>query len=159
MPQGLDHEMIQNAILYAGQPEIQEMEARTVTTFGPGRFVIADTTEYQCQVAADASAIVLGIADVPSDQKLTGYYVPTAGGALTKTFTAGDQIRVLRGDIVVKAVAKSAETIVVGTRLVTAAAGMVKAGATAGQCVGYSLEDKTTELTACCDWLLVKLII
>jgi len=159
MPQGLDHEMIKNAILYAGQPEIQEMEVRTVTTFGPGRLVIADTTEYQCQVAADASTIVLGVADVPSDQKLTAYYTPTAGGALTKTFTANDQIRVIRGDVVVKLVAKSAETIVVGTRLVAAAAGMVKAGATAGQCIGYSLEDKTTEISACCDWLLVKLII
>jgi len=159
MPQGLDHEMIKNAILYAGEPEIQEMEVKTVTTFGPGRLVIADTTEYQCQVAADASAIVLGVADVPSDQKLTAYYTPTAGGALTKTFTANDQIRVIRGDVVVKLVAKSGETIVVGTRLISAAAGMVKAGATAGQCIGYSLEDKTAEIVACCDWLLVKLII
>ena len=77
-----------NEILYAGQPEIQEMEVKTYATFGPGRLVIADTTEYQCQVAGAASAIVLGVADVPSDQKLTGYYVPSAGGALTKTFAA-----------------------------------------------------------------------
>ena len=159
MPQGLDHEMIKNAILYAGEPEIQEMEVKTVTTFGPGRLVIADTTEYQCQVAGAGSAIVLGVADVPSDQKLTAYYTPTAGGALTKTFTAGDQIRVLRGDIVVKLVCDSAATIVVGTRLIAAAEGMVTSGATAGQCIGYSLEDKTTEIAECCDWVLVKLII
>lgn len=159
MPQGLDHEMIQNAILYAGQPEIQEMEVETITTFGPGRLVIANTANYQAQVAGDGSAVVLGVADVPSDQKLTAYYVPTIGGALTKTFTAGDQIRVLRGDIVVKLVAKSGETIAVGTRLISAAAGMVKAGATAGQCIGYSLEDKTAAIAACCDWILVKLTI
>ena len=159
MPQGLGHEMIKNAILYAGEPEIQEMEVLTVTTFGPGRLVIADTAEYQCKVAPDASPIVLGVADVPSDQKLTAYYTPTAGGALTKTFTIKDQIRVLRGDIVVKLVAKSGETIVVGTKLIPALEGMVKAGTAAGQVVGYSLEDKTTAIAACCDWVLVKLVI
>jgi hypothetical protein len=159
MPQGLDHEMIQNAILYAGQPEMQEMEVETVTTFGPGRLVIANTYNYTAQVAGATSSVVLGVADVPSDQKLTAYYTPTAGGALTKTFTAKDQIRVLRGDIVVKLVAKSGETIVVGTRLISAAAGMVAAGTTAGQVVGYSLEDATTRISACCDWILVKMVI
>lgn len=159
MPQGLDHEMALNAILYAGQPEIQEMEVETVTTFAPGRLAIANTYEYSAQVAGAASAVVLGVADVPSDKKLTDYFTPSAGGALTATFTAGDQIRVLRGDIVVKLVAKSGETIAVGTRLIPAAAGMVAAGATAGQCVGYSLEDATTRIAACCDWILVKLII
>jgi len=151
--------MAQNAILYAGEPQIQEMEVETVTTFGPGRLVIADTAEYQCQVAGDASAVVLGVADVPSDEKLTAYYVPSAAGTLTKTFTVKDQIRVLRGDIVVKLVCKSGETIVVGTKLVAAAAGMVKAGVTAGGVVGYSLEDKTTAIAASCDWVLVKLTI
>ena len=159
MPQGLDHEMALNAILYAGEPEIQEMEVLTTTALCPGKLVIADTTEYQCQVAPVDSEIVLGVADVPSNDRVKAYYTPTAGGATTKDFTAGDQIRVLRGDIVVKLIAKSAETIVVGTRLVPAALGMVKAGTTAGRVVGYSLEIKTTELTACCDWLLVKLTI
>ena len=159
MPQGLDHEMIKNAILYAGEPEIQEMEVKTVTTFGPGRLVIADTTEYQCKVAGASSLVVLGVADVPSNQKLTAYYTPSAGGALTKTFTANDQIRVLRGDIVVKVVCDSAATIVVGTRLIAAAEGMVTAGDTAGMVVGYSLEDKTAEIAACCDWVLMKMVI
>lgn len=159
MPQGLNHEMIKNAILYAGEPEIQEMEVQTVTTFGPGRLVIAGTAEYQAIVAPATSLLVLGVADVPSDQKLTEYYTPTAGGALTKTFTAGDQIRVLRGDIVVKLVCDSAATIIVGTRLIAAAEGMVTAGTTAGAIVGYSLEDKTTAIAECCDWVLVKLVI
>ena len=148
-----------NAILYAGTPVTAEMEAETVTTFGPGRLVIADSTAYQAQVAGATSALVLGVADVPSDEKLTEYYVPSAGGALTKTFTAGDQIRVLKGDIIVKLVAKSGETIAVGTRLISAAAGMVAAGATAGQCIGYSIEDVTTAIAASCGWVLVKLTI
>jgi len=161
MPQGLDHEMILNGILYAGQPEIQEMEVETTTQFCPGRLVVAGTAEYQCGPAQSASLVTLGVADVPSDKKLTDYYVPSAGGANTASFTAGDQIRVLRGDIVVKLVAISGQTIVVGTRLIVAAnnCGMVAAGTTAGAIVGYSLENKTTELTALCDWLLVKLTI
>jgi hypothetical protein len=158
MPQGLDHEMIKNSILYAGQPEIEEMEVKTETLFGPGRLVISDTTDYQCQVAGDNSALVLGVADIPSDDKLTAYYVPSAGGALSKTFAAGDQIRVLRGDIVVKLVALSAQTIVVGTKVAPAAAGMVKAGATAGQCIGYCVE-LNADISTCCDWILVKLTI
>jgi hypothetical protein len=156
MPQGLDHEMALNAILYAGQPEIQEMEVETTTQFCPGKLVIANTAEYQCQVAPATSSIVLGVADVPSDEKLTAYYVPSAAGLVTTAFTAGDQIRVLRGDIVVKLIAISSATIAVGTRLISAANGMVTNGTTAGQVVGYSLEAKT--LTTC-DWVLVKLTI
>jgi len=157
MPQGLNHEMIQNAILYAGQPEIQEMEVETVTDFCPGKLVIANTAEYQAQIAGAASLLVLGVADVPSDEKLTDYYVPSAAGACTKTFTAGDQIRVLRGDIVVKVIAISSATIAVGTRLIAAATlGMVTNGTTAGAVVGYSLEAKT--LTTC-DWVLMKMVI
>jgi hypothetical protein len=159
MPQGLDHEMIQNAILYAGQPEIQELEVLTTTQFCPGKLVMTDTTEYQCKAAGAAELLVLGVADVPSDQRLKYYFTPSAGGAVTYAFTAGDQIRVLRGDIVVKVIAISGETIGVGTRLIGAANGMVAAGTTAGAVVGYSLEDKTAEIAACCDWLLMKMTI
>jgi len=158
MPQGLDQEMILRGILYAGQPEIQEMEVLTPGALCPGRLVIAETTEYQCTVAPTNSILVLGVADVPSDKRVDYYYTPSAGGANSYNFTAGDQIRVLRGDIVVRLVAVSGQSIVVGTRLEAAANGMVKpAVATeADQIIGYSLEIQTADK---CDWLLVKLTI
>jgi len=155
MPQGLIQPA--NAILYAGQPVIQEMEVETVSEFCPGKLVIVDTEDYQCQVSTNGSVIVLGVADVPSDEKLTDYITESAAGTVTTTFTAKDQIRVLRGDIVVKLMALSGETIAVGTKLVSAANGLVKAGATAGQVIGYSLESPT--LTSSCKWVLVKLTI
>jgi hypothetical protein len=152
--------MALNTILYAGQPEIQEGEVQTSSTqLAPGRLVIAGTAAYQIAVAGAASTVVIGVADVPSDQKLTDYYVPSAGGAVTKGFTAGDQVRVLRGDIVVKLVCDSAQTVVVGTRLIAAANGMVTPGSDPSQTIGYSLEDKTTDIATCCDWVLVKMTI
>lgn len=159
MPQGLIQPA--NAILYAGQPEIQEMEVETVTQFCPGKLVIVDTADYQCQVAGAAASDVLGVADVPSDQKLTLYYTESAGGAVTKTFTAKDQIRVLRGDIVVKVILKSGSSITVGERLVAAANGMVTACTPDGPAedvVGYALDTPADQATKCC-WLLMKMTI
>lgn len=155
MPQGLISPS--NAILYAGEPEIQEMEVETTTQFCPGKLVIAGTAAYQAAPAGAAALLVLGVADVPSDQKLTAYYTESLGGAVTKAFTASDQIRVLRGDIVVKCIAISGATIAVGTRLIAAANGMVTNGTTAGAVIGYSLEAPT--LTTLCKWVLVKLTV
>jgi len=161
MPQGLAASMIANAILYAGQPVYEEMEVLTTSEFCPGKLVIYDTTHYQCKCAGAAAANVIGVADVPSDEKLTAYYTESAGGAVTKAFTAADQIRVIRGDCVVKVIAKSGETITVGTRLVAAANGMVAAcTADSGapeDIVGYSLENPT--LTSLCKWILMKMTI
>jgi len=159
MPQGLDHEMIQNAILYAGQPEIQEMEVLTGTDFCPGRLVIADTAVYQCQVAGAGSLLVLGVADVPSDKKLSWYWAAPANGEgdPAHDFEAKDQIRVLRGDIVVKLVAVSGATINVGTRVYPSTIGMVTNTVVSGGTIGYSLEKKGTLAKA--DWVLVKLTI
>lgn len=155
MPQGLIQPS--NAILYAGEPIVQEMEVETVSEFCPGKLVIVDTEDYQCQVATVGAATVIGVADVPSDKKLTDYITESGPGTVTETFTAKDQIRVLRGDIVVKLLALSGETIAVGTKLIAAANGLVKAGTTAGQVIGYSLESPT--LTSLCKWILVKLTI
>ena len=159
MPQGLITP--NNSILYAGQPEIQEMEVETVGEFCPGKLVIVDTADYQCQVAGVDASDVLGVADVPSDQKLTAYFTPSAGGAVTKTFTAGDQIRVLRGDIVVKVILLSGETITVGERLAAAANGMVKAITADGPAedvVGYALDTPADMADKCC-WILMKMTI
>jgi hypothetical protein len=155
MPQGLIQPA--NAILYAGEPEIQELEVKTATNLAPGRLVIQDTNAWDVKVAGAAALLVLGVADVMSDKKLTDMQTEIATGAPLETYSAGDQIRVLRGDIVVKCLAVSGATIAVGTRLIAAANGMVTAGTTAGAVIGYSLEAPT--LTSLCKWVLVKLTI
>jgi hypothetical protein len=160
MPQGLDHARIVNAILHQGIPLVTEMEVETTTEFCPGKLVKVDTAEYQCEVAGDEATTVLGVADCPSDKRLQDYYTASAGGAVTDTFDAGDQIRILHGPIIVKVIAKSGEDIDVGERVVAAANGMVKAFDADGpeDVVGVSMED-TGGALATCDWLLIKLLI
>lgn len=156
MPQG----MIQpnNAILAAGQPEIEEMEVETTTQFCPGKLVIVGTADYQCGPSTTDSVNVLGVADCPSDKKLTDYYTESAGGAVTVAFTAGDQIRVLRGDIVVKVILLSGGDVDKGERLVSAANGMVApySAHTAEKVVGFAEED-TGGAAATCQWILMKM--
>ena len=155
MPQGLIQP--NNAILYAGEPQMQEFEAETVTGLAPGRLVITDTAEYQIQAGTAASIIVLGVADVPSDEKLTLMQTETASGVPLATFTAGDQVRVLRGDIVVKVLLKSGETITVGEKLECAALGMVQTASVDQAVVGYALENVTSG--GVCKWILMKMTI
>lgn len=160
MPQGLTQP--NNSILVAGQPRIQEMEVLTTTEFCPGKLVIYDTTDYQCKAAGAAAPDVLGIADVPSDKKLTDYYSESAGGAVTVAFTAADQIRVLKGPIRVKVILISGETVTVGERLVAAANGMVAActgdSGAPEDIVGYSVEDSGGATTTC-NWILMDCVI
>ena len=157
MPQGLISPS--NAILYAGEPEIQEMEVKTATNLAPGRLVIQDTNAWDVKVAGDGALLVLGVADVMANKKLTAMQTEIATGVPLTTYSAGDQVRVLRGDIVVKLLAKSGSTIAVGTRVMAAANGMIKqfSGTAADALIGYSLEAPT--LTALCKWVLVKLTI
>jgi len=156
MPQGVITPL--NSILYAGDPDtMQEYEVKTYANLAPGRLVITDTYEYAIQVAGAAATDIIGVADIMSDEKLTLMQTETADGAPLVTYAAGDQVRVLRGDIVVKLLAKSGETIAVGTRLIAAAAGMVAANAVEGQTVGYSLQNATAHIAAKCGWVLVKL--
>jgi len=157
VPQGLIQPS--NAILYAGTPLTQELEVLTVTNFAPGRLVVRDTNEWDCKACAGAASLeVLGVADVPSDKKLTDMQAnETVSGAPTTTFTAGDQIRVLRGDIIVKLLLLSGETITIGERVESTATGMIQAYTTALADIGYALQASAASGT--CDWILVKLTI
>jgi len=139
MPQGLIKP--NNAILYAGEPEIQELEAEG-TLILPGRLVMAGTAEYQCKVGTAAgAATILGVADVESGQRRQE--AGTTSPDCATDYDAGDQVRVLRGDIVVLVVAASGSTIAVGTRLEAVDAGCVHQFATAPKDIGYALQAKT----------------
>lgn len=159
MPQGLNASMIANKILYAGQPNYQELEVETQDTIAPGRLLIKGTDQWQCKIATAASTEVIGVADIMPDWKLTLMQTEIATGVPIDYYDANDQIRVIRGDVVVKLMAKSGEAINVGTKVVAAANGMIAAGTTAGQVVGYSLEKAQTRIATVCKWVLVKLTI
>ena len=157
MPQGLDSTLIANKILYAGEALYQEMEVLTYANVAPGRLVITDTLEYQIQVAGAAALDVLGVVDVMRDKKLTAMQTETVSGAPLTTYAAGDQVRVIRGDVIVKLLLKSAETITVGERVEAATAGMCQAYTTALADIGYALEARAAPDE--CKWILVKLTI
>ena len=158
MPQGNTAAMTANAILVAGEPIIVEKEALTVATgLAPGRLCITDTNDWSITFGTTSSTAVIGVADVPSDKKLTDYAFTAKTGSLTTTFTAADQIRVLRGPIRVKVVLLSGETVVVGADLVPAVLGMVKAGVTAGEVVGKAATSSSASAT--CDWILMDVTI
>jgi len=161
MPQGLDKSMILNKILYAGEPPYQEMEVALKDTIAPGRLLVKYGNQWECTIATAASQGVIGVADLRSDQKLTSCQTaPSSAGTPTLYTTSGDTIRVIRGDVVVKLLGKSGQTIVVGTKVESAAGGMIQAITLSGDStVGYSLENATTRLAANCDWVLVKLTI
>jgi len=143
MPQGLVKPS--NAVLYAGEPVIQEMEVLTATNMYPGRLVIHDTNEWDIKVAGTGATNVIGVLDVePNERRATIY-------------GAGDQARVLRGDIVVLLTAPAGTAIAVGDKLQPAADGKVcKTALVVGQPVGYALQALAV---ATAGTILVKLTI
>lgn len=146
MPQGIPAKgAIGNAILYAGDPIVREMEVTTATDMYPGALVITDgSTDCGCIVATDNSVAVIGVLDRDPTKLLTTIY------------TQYDQARVLSGDIIVWVKAISGATITRGLRVQCAGAGMVDQYATAAGDVGYSLHAKSG---ADNEWILVKLTI
>ena len=139
MPQGLIQPA--NSILYAGYPKYLELEVESGTNMYPGRLVITGTAEYQCNVAGDNAANVLGVLDVePNELRETIY-------------AAGDQARIITGDCVVLLKKASGATITVGLKVQPAANGMVDEYATAGTEVGYALQAADGDDD---EWILVK---
>lgn len=141
-PQGLVQPA--NSILYAGDPVITEMEVLTATMMYPGRLVITDTNEWDIKVATSAAATVLGVLDVEATELVSTIY------------GAGDQARVLRGDIIVLLKKDSGAALAIGNKVIPANSGMIQAGTTAGQVVGYALQAVAKETKAD---VLVKLTI
>lgn len=152
MPQG--PVLPTNAILYAGTPLVQELEAEG-TLILPGRLVMTGSDAHQCKVGTAAGALtILGVADIQHDHPLyeSGQSTPD----YATDYVAGDPVRVLRGDIVVMVVAKSGESIAVGDRLEAGDDGLVVEFATAGKMIGYALTAKSGDDN---EWILAKLTI
>lgn len=122
MPQGLVPSS--NAILVAGIPLVEELEAETVTTSKPGKYVIRGTTDERFNVSGDLSNVVIGIADV------------IAGRLRSDAFEAGDQVRILSGPIVVMAIGLANQSFTKGQALIVDAQGRVKAAAAITATIG-----------------------
>jgi hypothetical protein len=162
MPQGIIKPT--NKILIAGEPIYQEMEVKTVAGMAAGRLVINDTggDDYHVKVAPAASKLVIGVLDIMADEKLTDMQEDSAGGAPSQVYSGGTQVRIIRGRVRVKLYALSGETIAVGTRLESAANGMVAAldAARSGDTiVAYSLENVTNAISGECGWVASELLV
>jgi len=141
MPQGLVKPA--NGILYAGQPVVTEYEVKTATTMLPGRLVMTDTNEWDIKVCTTGATTCLGVLDVePGELRTTAY-------------DAGDQARVLSGDIVVLLTKDADLAITIGDKVIPANSGMIQIGTTAGAVVGYALQAGVAASAT----LLVKLTI
>jgi hypothetical protein len=141
----------ENAILVSGTPIYEEYEVKTAANMYPGKLVITDTTEYQIKVATDNSTAVLGVLDVMPDKNLKKMYEDTT------TYEAGDQVRVIRGDCVVKLRADHAATITVGIKVYPAPDGNVDESATAYADIGIAETVPDTGASKDDDWVIVKL--
>ena len=154
-----------NAILVGGNPLVQELTAEG-SGIKPGRLVITGTATHQCKVATVATKeTVIGVADVMPDitrQTVTSGVKNTGPDNATE-YTAGDQVRVLKGPIRVLLVAGSGETINVGTRLEASGGGIVVTctGDLSGETVADQIASAVTTKAGTADneWLIADLLI
>lgn len=137
-----------NAILVSGNPIYEEYEVESGTSMYPGHLVIKGTGAHQINVAGDNSVAVVGVLDVMPDKNLAEMYENST------TYSAGDQVRVIRGDCVVKLRKASGATITVGLKVQAAASGEVDQYATANADVGIAEEAKSGDDA---EWIIVKL--
>jgi len=152
-----------NAILVGGTPLVQELTVEG-TGIKPGRLVIKGTAAYQCKVGtAAAKHEVLGVVDVMPD--VTRQTV-TSGAKVTgpdnaTAYTAGDQVRVLKGPIRVLLVLKSGETITVGERLMCDDNGVVvtSTGAVSGAVVADVASAVEGVTSTDQEWIICDLLI
>lgn len=105
-----------NKVLVAGSPLVEEQVAEGATV-KPRLFLRKGTGDHQVQPAGDGEKNPLGIAD----------YDPRK--PIDEAFADGDPVRVLKGSIVVVAIAKTGNNIAKGQPLVCAADGLVKLAA------------------------------
>lgn len=139
----------ENAILISGNPIYEEYEVETAANMYPGKLVITGTNPEQVVVATDNSVAVVGVLDVMPDKNLKEMYDDST------TYAVGDQVRVIRGDCVVKLRADHAATITVGLKVQAGPDGNVDEYATANADVGIAEEAFSAQATD--DWIIVKL--
>lgn len=107
----------ENAVLVSGDPVVEELICKTVTSCTPSVLVERDTDDDHFKVCG-ASGVPLGFLDI-SHKKGIG-----------DTYEADQAARILKGAIIVKAIL-STGNLTKGTELETAASGRVKVLGTA----------------------------
>jgi hypothetical protein len=140
----------ENAILVSGNPIYEEYELEGTMTYAyPGKLVVPGTYTHQCQIADANSPDVIGVLDVMPDKNLKKMYTDSA------PYTLGDQVRVIRGDCVVKLRADHAGSITVGTKVEAGDQGNVITSVTALADIGIA--EEAFAAAAADDWIVVKL--
>lgn len=120
----------------------------TLANSYPGKLVKAGTLEHQVVVCTNGADAV-GVLDVMEDKNLQTMYSDST------TYAQNDQVRVIRGDCVVKLRADHAATIGIGDRVYASDTGNVDEGVHSDAFVGISEEDFSAGATD--DWIIVKL--
>ena len=137
-----------NAILVSGNPIYEEYEVETAANMYPGKLVKAGSDERYVVVCTNG-ADAIGVLDVMEDKVVSTMYDDTT------TYAQYDQVRVIRGDCVVRLRADHAATIGIGDRVYAADTGNVDEGAHSDAFVGVSEEDASPSATDL--WINVKL--
>ena len=114
-----------NKIVVAGTPFVTEKEIETATTMYPGRLVKRGTTDNEVKVnTSDALAYGwLGYEDTP---------VMFRPANKSTIYSAADRAAILAGPIIIEACLASGQTIIMGDKLISAAAGELTKAALAG---------------------------
>lgn len=138
-----------NAILVSGNPIYEEYEVETAANMYPGKLVKAGSDERYVVVCAADGTTGLGVLDVMPDQNLQTMYTDST------TYSQYDQVRIIRGDCVVKMRADHAATIAIGAKVYAGPDGNVDEGVTTDALVGIAEEDAAPSATDV--WINVKL--
>ena len=140
-----------NSILISGEPHIEEFEVETAANMYPGKLVILGTASHQVVVATDNSTGVIGVLDVMPTKTVSEMYDDTT------TYSVGDQVRVLSGDITVRLRGDHADSISVGEAVQAAPDGNVDSLATANAKVGVAEDAHTGGAGYSDSWIIVHL--
>ena len=140
-----------NSILVAGVP--LEMEWEAYGTIYPGDLVEFETTTCKVKAAQADSNIVVGIADLAMAS------ITQRGASRDNAYTAGDQVKVISGPIIVMGRIAASQDITCGDNLQPAASGEIKEFVcgtdNACQLIGQALETLSVD-TENAQWCLVR---
>lgn len=140
-----------HGILVSGEPHIEEFEVETADYMYPGKLVKMGTASHQVVACTDNSTGCIGVLDVMPDKSVGDMYNDSS------TYAAGDQVRVLSGDITVRLRGDHADSISVGEAVQPAPEGNVDPLATANAKIGVAEDAHTGGASQTDSWVIVHL--
>lgn len=136
-----------NSIVVAGLPLYMEFEHGDGTAILPGDLVEFNSPPTDCTVKAgqDNSESIIGVADISPESATT----PPRGGSRTVAYAEGDQVKIVRGPLLVMLRIATGQDIQCGEFVQPAASGEVKAYicVTDNDCQRIAQAMETTEVS------------